>query len=214
MHSEDKRKYQKASTFSSDYGDDIFQQTSLPYPDSYNIEWRVSNALPRWLDQTRMVCFVSGALGLLLTIMNLGPFFSTIQNPFVANLILLVALLGFINYICFPNLLKSCRVNGIRKKPLLKSMRALMILFSLGLLIYLLSWPIAGLGLALLLLPAPIVFAFYSGHYIDQDYPEAIFKVSFLEIFDRDLHKMAWLSFWLIFLGLIVTFFGLLFGLL
>ena len=79
--------------------------------------------------------------------------------------------------------------------------------------IYLLSWPIAGLGLALLLLPAPIVFAFYSGHYIDHDYPEVSFKVSFLDIFNGDLHKMAWLSFWLIFLGLIVTFVGLLLGL-
>lgn len=213
MHSEDKARYQETSTPTSGYQDDIFQQTSLPPQNSYSIEWRVNNAIPQWLDQTRLVCFVIGALGLLLTIINLRPIFSTIQNPFLANLILLASLAGFINYMCFPNLLKYYRVNGIRKKPRLKSLRGFMILFSIGLLFYLFSWPIAGLGLALLLIPAPIVFAFYSGHYIDHDYPTATFKVSFLEIFDRDLRKMAWLSFWLIFLGLITTFFGLLFGL-
>jgi hypothetical protein len=212
MYSADKTRDQAASTFSSDYRDDIFEQPSLPYQSDYRADYRIKNALPAWLDQTRLVCFVSGAIGLLITIVNVGPFFSTIENPYLANLTLLAALVGFINYMCFPNLLKYHRVNGLRK-PWLKPLHGFMIFFSVVLLIFLLSFPISGLGLALILLPAPAVFAFYSGHYVDHDYPLAALKASFLEIFDRDLHKMAWLSFSLIFLGLIGIFFSLLLGL-
>jgi hypothetical protein len=113
------------------------------------------------LDETRLACFLVGAFGLLFTIINLDFFYHQINNPFLLNLLLLVGLGGFANYMIFPNVLKYYLVNGLKNVELLRGLRNFMFVFSILLLVFLFSFPIMGLGLSMILIPAPLILAFF-----------------------------------------------------
>ena len=164
------------------------------------------------LDETRLVCFLVGVFGLIYTIFNLGFLSSQISNPFFLNLTILLGLVGFVNFMLYPNVLKYCLVNGIRNQGLLRSMNGFMTGFSAALLVLLFSFPITGLGLSLILIPAPIIYGYYSRKYIDQTYRGEGVRFSVLAIFNQDLKRIAWFSFTLIFITLVLAFVGIFMG--
>ena len=158
MHSRSRKP--PASMFSHlSNADDIFQNSPLPttVPDQPSLA-----VLPKWMDETRLACFICGVFGLVMTILNLDFFYNLFQNPILINLSLLTILSGFVNCLLFPNLLKYSLVNGLRNSRLLKLLNGWMIVFSILLLMLLFLFPITGLGLALIIVPAPLTFALYS----------------------------------------------------
>ena len=206
---------QKTRQYRNDpyYSDDIFHEHELPVPEMEEISPEALEVMPKWLEETRLVSFLVGSFGLLYTIFNLDYFFQQINNPFFLNLALLVGFAGFANYMIYPNVLKFCLVNGLRKHTLLQSLNNFMIGFSVMLFIFLFSFPVTGLGLSLILLPAPMIFSFFSRKYMDQPRQTTEAQYSVLEIFNHDLRRIAWFSFTLIFLALIFAFMGVFLGL-
>src|SRR5690606_24639137 len=122
---------------------------------------------------------------------------------------LLLGLAGFVNFMLYPNVLKYCQVNGIKSTSLLRTMNGFMLGFSALLLVFLFSFPITGLGLALVLLPAPVIFVYYSRNYLDQPYQGDGIRFSVLSVFNQDIRRLAWFSLTLIFLVLILAFTGI-----
>lgn len=194
------------------YSDDIFHEPDLPISEFDNLQPEISEVMPKWLEETRLVSFLVGGFGLLYTILNLDYFFQQIKNPFFLNLTLLIGFAGFANYMIYPNVLKYCLVNGLKKNSVLRSMNNFMIGFSLLLFVFLFSFPITGLGLSMILLPAPLIFSYFSRKYIDTTGHEVERDFSVLEIFNHDLRRIAWFSFTLIFLALIFAFMGVFLG--
>lgn len=194
------------------YSDGLFSESELPVDDLGDLTPHIEEVLPRWLDETRLACFLVGAFGLLFTVINLDFFYQQISNPFLLNLSLLAGLSGFANYIIFPNVLKFCLVNGLNKVELLRGLRNFMLAFSTLLFVFLFSFPIIGLGLSLILIPAPLIFSYFSKKYIDEPVATEGVRFSVLTIFDQDIKRLAWFSFTLIFIALIFAFIGVLFG--
>jgi len=212
MYSREEQEYQRSCDKKA-MEDDLFQEFDAPvanYGESYR---EIPRVLPDWLDETRLICFVVGFLGLIFTIFNIGYLARTISNPFLLNLSILIGLAGFSNFMLFPNLLKYNLVNGLRRSSILRSLSSFMIGFSILLLVFLFSFPIYGLGLALILVPAPMFFSLFSRGLIDHRKEREGEYRHIVEIFDRDFRRLAWFSFSLIFCALIIAFFGLLFGL-
>lgn len=194
------------------YTDDIFHESELPVADFDDLNLSNVEALPRWLDETRLVCFLVGVFGIVFTMINLDYFYQQISSPFILNLTLLLGLAGFANYMIFPNVLKYCRVNGLHKSQMLRGLHNFMLAFSTLLLVFLFSLPITGLGLSLILIPAPLIFSYYSRKYIDRPLETEGIRFQALAIFDQDIKRLAWFSFTLIFITLIFAFLGVLFG--
>ncbi len=194
------------------FSDDLFQESDLPLADFDDVSPSMVTAMPRWLDETRLVCFLAGAFGLLATLFNLDFFFWQISNPFFLNLTLLLGLAGFANFMLYPNVLKYCQVNGIKNASLLRTMNGFMLGFSALLLVFLFSFPVTGLGLALVLIPAPVIFGYFSRKYLDQPYQGDGIHFSVLSVFNQDIRRLAWFSLTLIFLVLILAFTGIFLG--
>lgn len=194
------------------YTDDIFHESELPTADFDDLAPRMTQVMPKWLDETRLVCFLVGVFGLIYTILNLDFLSSQISNPFFLNLTILLGFAGFINFMLYPNVLKYCLVNGIKNQGLLRSMNGFMTVFSALLLVFLFSFPITGLGLSLILIPAPIIYGYYSRKYIDETYRGEGVRFSVLAIFNQDLKRIAWFSFTLIFITLVLAFVGIFMG--
>jgi hypothetical protein len=188
------------------YSDDLFHESELPIADFDDLRPHMEEVLPGWLDETRLACFLVGAFGLLFTIINLDFFYQQISNPFLLNLSLLAGLAGFANYLIFPNVLKYCLVNGLKKVEVLHGLRSFMLVFSTLLFVFLFSFPIVGLGLSLILIPAPLIFSYFSKKYIDEPATTQGIRLSVLTIFNQDIRRLAWFSFTLIFIALIFAF--------
>lgn len=194
------------------FSDDFFQESDLPLADFDDVSPPMITTMPRWLDETRLVCFLAGVFGLLATLLNLDFFFWQISNPFFLNLTLLLGLAGFANFMLYPNVLKYCQVNGIKSASLLRTMNGFMLGFSALLLVFLFSFPITGLGLALVLIPAPVIFGYFSRNYLDQPYQGDGIRFSAMSVFNQDIRRLAWFSLTLIFLVLILAFTGIFLG--
>lgn len=194
------------------YSDDIFQESDLPVSEIEQFDMEMPRVMPKWMEETRLVTFLVGMFGLFYTVFNLDYFFHQINNPFFLNLTLLVGLAGFANYMLYPNVLKYCLINGLAKNSLLRTLNNFMMGFSALLFVFLFSFPVTGLGLSLILLPAPLIFGFFSRRYTETTLVEPDEKYSVIEIFNQDLRRIAWFSFTLIFLALIFAFMGVFLG--
>ncbi|MDH3649067.1 MAG: VirB3 family type IV secretion system protein [Saprospiraceae bacterium] len=195
--------------------DELFGDTyHLPLKKSSTFYDDMPSTTPRWLDETRVACLLVGIFGLIYTLFSLDFFYWQIKNPFILNLTLLTTLAGFANFFVYPYALKYCLTNGIRRPKLLMGLNLFMLVFSLLSVVYLFTIPVTGLGLALILIPAPLAFAIFSRRFperlelyakTDKHYPFAV-------IFNQDLRRMAWLTFIVLFTLVIGFFFGLLFN--
>lgn len=194
------------------YSDDIFQESDLPVSEIEQFDMEMPRVMPKWMEETRLVTFLVGMFGLFYTVFNLDYFFHQINNPFFLNLTLLVGFAGFANYMLYPNVLKYCLINGLAKNSLLRTLNNFMMGFSALLFVFLFSFPVTGLGLSLILLPAPLIFGFFSRRYTETTLVEPDEKYSVIEIFNQDLRRIAWFSFTLIFLALIFAFMGVFLG--
>ncbi|MBK8502990.1 MAG: hypothetical protein IPL46_12700 [Saprospiraceae bacterium] len=195
------------------YSDDIFHESELSTADVDDLALPMEEVLPSWLDETRLACFLVGAFGLLFTIINLDFFYQQISNPFLLNLSLLMGLGGFANFMVFPNVLKYCLVNGLKKVELLRGLRNFMLAFSALLFVFLFFLSRHGLrSFALILIPAPLIFSYFSKKYIDEPVSTEGIRFTVLTIFNQDIRRLAWFSFTLIFIALIFAFVGVLFG--
>ena len=212
MYSKEEPEYQRSYDEKA-FSDDILHEYDAPVVEYEGYHKELPKVLPAWLDETRLVCFVVGFFGLVYMIFNIGYFARMISNPFALNLALFLGLAGFSNIMLFPNVLKYWLVNGYRSSSILKTMNTFMIAFSVLLLVFLCSFPVSGLGLSLILVPAPLIFSLFSRNFIDQSYTGNGAQYQMLDIFDRDINRLAWFSFVLIFCTLVFAFVGLFFGL-
>ena len=194
--------------------DDLFPENApLPARRVDPMMEEIPSVIPKWLDETRIVCFLVGLFGLVYTLFSLDFFSWQIKNPFLLNATLLFALGGFVNYIAYPYALKYSLVNNIYKPGLLSGMNSFMVVFSLMALFFLFTFPITGLGLSLILIPAPLLFALFTRKYTNlKNATEKTKHFPFGMIFNQDLRRLAWLSFIIIFSFLVVLFFGLVFN--
>jgi hypothetical protein len=194
--------------------DDIFPENHhLPARRMDAMMKDIPSVLPKWLDETRIVCFLVGVFGVVYTLFNLDFFYWQIKNAFLLNATLLFAIGGFVNYIAYPYALKYTLVNHIYKPGLLKGMRSFMLVFSLMALFFLFTFPVTGLGLSMILIPAPLLFSLFTRKYVDfKNTAPSKVHFPFGVIFNQDLRRLAWLSFIIIFTFLVVLFFGLVFN--
>ena len=154
------------------------------------------DVLPAWLDTARLLCLLIGASGIFATFLSIGALANLIASGLVLNLTILLALSGFASYFIYPYLLKYTLANGVDQSKLLHFLNGYMLVFSTVLFLILMTWPIAGLGLALILLPAPISVAMTTRKYLSRPImPSQQPGFSFLALFDYDLRRIAWISF-------------------
>ncbi|NND06256.1 MAG: hypothetical protein HKN87_07740 [Saprospiraceae bacterium] len=212
--------HEKQSNYQEDYKDaylaNDFFDYDHPYPSRKLDDFipEIPEVLPKWLDETRIVCFLVGLFGLAYTLFNVEFFYWQIKSPFLLNLSLLVALGGFVNFIAYPYALKYCLTNGIRRPQLLKNMNGFMVGFALLSLLFFFSFPITGLGLSLILIPAPLLFGLYSRKYINQHEQEYTgIQFPALAIFRQDIKKLAWLTLVIVLTVLLGFLFALVFNL-
>ncbi len=212
--------HEKQSNYQEDFkeaylSNDFFDhEPHLPSKKLDEFVPEIPQVMPKWLDETRVVCFLVGLFGLGYTLFNVDYFYWQIKSPFLLNLSLLTALGGFVNFVAYPYALKYCLTNGIQRPQLLRQMNSFLIGFTLLSLLFFFSFPITGLGLALILVPAPLIFGLFSRKYINQyavehsgiHFPAAM-------IFGQDIKKLAWLSLIMILTILFGFFFALVFNL-
>ncbi len=187
----------------------------LPQKKSHQFYDDIPNTTPKWLDDTRVVSLLVGILGLGYTLFNLDFFYWQIKSAFFLNLILLTTLAGFANFFVFPYSLKYCLTNGIKRPKLLRNLNSFMLVFCVLTLIYLFTIPVSGLGLALIMIPAPLAFAIATRSFPDrlELYSKSTKHYPFSAIFNQDLRRVAWLTFIILFTLMVGLFFGLLFNL-
>lgn len=214
LDQEEQAKYQ--DEYKDAYLANDFFDYEHPYPSQRLDDFipEIPEVMPKWLDETRIVCFLVGLFGLGYTLFNVEYFYWQIKSPFLLNLSLLVALGGFVNIIAYPYVLKYCLTNGIRRPQLLKNMNGFMVGFALLSLLFFFSFPITGLGLSLILIPAPLLFGLYARKYIDQEHVgHSGIQFPAMAIFSQDVKKLAWLSLVIIMTVLFGFFFALVFNL-
>lgn len=158
-----------------------------------------TKAFPYWIEVSRVLCLVIGAVGLFSIFINLDFLLWSIPNPIILNFMLLVGITGFSNFIAYPYLHKYTLANGLNHLNLLRKMNSYMLVFSFICFLFLMSIPIAGLGLSLILLPAPVTLAYASRKYLSKTYLNtAAEDYSFLDVFNNDLRRIAWVAFYLV----------------
>lgn len=166
-----------------------------------------STFLPHWMAVTRFICLLIGGLGFVFTFINIDYLSHLISHPFFLNLSLLTGLGGFASYMIYPYLVSNFVANGGIRLRLLRYLNGIMLGFSIVLLITLLTIPVTGLGLCLILLPAPISFAMSSRKYLRHDRAEQDAKISLTELFNQDLRRLAWMSLFAAFLAFFAIIF-------
>lgn len=194
--------------------DDLFDhEDHLPSVRIDDLVPELPKVLPEWLEETRLACLLAGIVGVIGTLVQVDDLSSLIGQPLILNAVILGLLAGYVNVMTFPYVLKYCLVNDLRQAGLLKGLNTFLLVFTAITLLYFLTLPVSGLGLALILVPAPLIFALYSRKYIEKYRPETEgvhFPASM--IFGQDLRKLAWLSFISIMILMGGLFFGLLFN--
>lgn len=216
------RKYANSEHRHSDFeeaylGGDLFHEhADLPAHQLDSFQAVVPEVLPKWLAESRIVCALVAIVGLTATLFNLDFLYWQFANPVFLNLILLGTLIGFASCVMYPYALTYSLVNGSDRVALLRMMNGFLLCFLGALLVYLLSFPISGLGLALILIPAPAAFALCTRKFLKSERHTAASKAHrpFGLIFNLDLRRLAWVSFILIFSAMMGLFFGLVFNIL
>lgn len=176
----------------------------------------IPEVLPSWLNETRIVCSMVAICGLFATLFNLDFFYWQIQSPILLNLTLLGVLVGFANCLIYPYALTYGLINGTKRIGFLRGMNSFLLAFMAALVLFLFSFPVSGLGLALILVPAPLLFAWQTRRYLDSESLQATSPVHrpFGMIFNHDLRRLAWLTFIVLFSAIMGLFFALVFNVL
>ena len=148
--------------------------------------------LSKW-DGIRVVNLFSGLAGMVFLVSMIPNLHHLIQHSVLLNLFLFLGVVGFSGVVAYPYALHLKLKGNWQDDSLLSALRYGGQCFLLLLAVILLTMPVTGIALALILCPAPLYLFTRSTTIMEKISPVKENLEDFENIISKDLHKLLWL---------------------
>ena len=187
------RKRKRFQPFQDLFQDELLEPNSKHLPVDASTQDITQKKYSHWRD-TRIVAHFASLAGIISIVVAMPYFQTWVTHPVLLNFVLMIGILGFANIAIYPYQVERF-LAGDNDGQALPTMRWSIIAYMSMVSLFLLTIPISGLALLLILCPAPIYMAVLSKKLIEnaQEYRQILHDASGQTLL-QDLHKVAWLS--------------------